>query len=479
EVTSIMNRSHISTMPTPSSRRPWSSTLALLSTVALLLAGTFGASPAFAQQPQQITFDEAVRIALEQNISLQQAENQSELSSINVSRARMNFFPDLSFSTSTNQNYGRNFSQGEGRIISQSTQSLSLGASAGINIFNGFNDVATLQQARLNREAGELDVDRARQTVVFNVISDYLTLIADREQIKVREQNLASVQRQLEQIQEFTRVGARPISDLYQQQAAVANAELQLLQAQQQYQLAESALIQVLRLDPFQPYQFTAPPVDSLDLAPRRYELDNLLRNAYDQRPDLQASEAGLKAARQGVRAARSSYFPRVGLNFSYGSGWSSVGEDPITRAYMPFWEQLDSRRGGGIGFSLSVPIFDRFTTRNNVQQARVQYENARLERESVRQGIAVQVRQAYLDYQTAQKSVDVARAQVESAQLALNAAQERYDLGAATLLEVAQARTVFVEAQSQQVQARYDLLFREKLIDYYLGALDPRQPLF
>lgn len=474
-----MNRSHVSTMPTPSPRRSRYSTLAPFSCAALVLVGMLGARPALAQQPQRITFDEAVRIALEKNIPLKQAENEAELSSIDVSRARMNFFPDLSFATNGSQDYGRNFSQGEGRIINEATQSLSVGASAGINLFNGFNDVASLQQARLNEQAGELDVDRARQTVVFNVMSDYLTLIANREQIKVREQNLASVQRQLEQIQEFTRVGARPISDLYQQQASVANAELQLLQAQQQYQVAESALMQVLRLDPFQPYEFTAPPVDSLDLSPNQYVLDNLLRSAYDQRPDLQASEAGLKAAQQGVRAARSSYFPRVGLNFSYGSGWSSFARDPVTNATLPFWDQLNQRRGGGIGFSLTVPIFDRFTARNNVQQARVRYENASLQRESVRQGIAVQVRQAYLDYQTARKSVDVARAQVESAQLALDAAQERYNLGAATLVEVSQAQATFVEAQSQQVQARYDFLFREKLIDYYLGVLDPRQPLF
>lgn len=462
-------------MPTAFSRRLRQSVSRLALLTAVLFA--FASTDARAQQPRQITFSEAVRIALDQNIALQQAENQAELDAINVSRARMNFFPDLSLSTNGRQSYGRQFSQIEGGIRNEQTQNVSADISSNINLFNGFNDVATYRQARLNLQAGEYDLERARQTVVFTVMSDYVTLVERREQIRVQEENLASVQSQLEQIEAFTELGARPISDLYQQQAIVANAELALLQAQQQYQIAESNIIQTLQLDPFEPYEFEAPAVEEVQLTPEQYELNTLLRNAYENRPDIRASDLGIQAAREGIRVSRSNYLPTIGLNFGYGTSWSSAFQMP-DGARMPVSDQLDANRGGGIGLALSIPLFDRLSARNSVQQARVQFENARLQREDMQQDIAVQVRQAYLDYLTAQKSVDVAEVQVQAAQLALQAEEERYAVGVATLVEVSQARAQYVEAASQQVQAKYDFIFREKLIDYYLGVLDPQQPL-
>ncbi len=470
-----MNRTSTPIMPITSSRRSRRSALRLaMLTVACLVLSL---SNAHAQQPQRITFSEAVRIALDRNIALQQAENQVELASIDVSRARMNFFPSLSLSSNGRQTYGRQFSQIEGEIRNEQTQNVSADINSSINLFNGFNDVATYRQARLNQEAGQYDLERARQTVVFTVMSDYVTLIERREQIRVQEENLESVRSLLEEVEAFTEVGARPISDLYQQQAAVANAELALLQAQQQYQIAESNLIRTLQLDPFQPYEFEAPSVDDLEITPEQYDLSTLLRNAYENRPDIRASELGIQAAREGIRISRSSYLPSIGLNFGYGTSWSSAFQLQ-DGSRMPLSEQLDANRGGGIGLSFSIPLFDRLTTRNNIQQARVRLENARLAREDMQQDVAVQVRQAYLDYLTAQKSVEVAEVQVQAAQLALQAEEERYAVGVATLVEVSQARAAYVEAASQQVRAKYDFIFRERLIDYYLGILDPQQPL-
>jgi len=149
-------------------------------------------------------------------------------------------------------------------------------------------------------------------------------------------------------------------------------------------------------------------------------------------------------------------------------------------RLQSSFGDQVfDQRRTESIGFNLSIPIFDRLQTRNQVQQARVQRDNARITLEGNRQNVAIQVREAYLDYGNAQKRLDVTAVQERAAERALEATQERYNVGSATLVELTQAQADFVSAASDRVQARYELVFQQRLIDYYVGVLNPSQPLF
>lgn len=449
------------------------SRLLSVAVAAVCILAVSASSPARAQEVRTITFNEAVRIALDQNIALRQAENITELRSINVSRQRMNFLPSLNLSSNGRQTYGRTFSQTEGVVVDQLARNFSAGLDASVNVFRGFGDVASYEQSQYMRDAGLLTYEWQRQTTVFNVMSSYLTLIERREQIRIQEENLESQMRQLEQIREFTEVGSRPISDLYQQQAAVAAAELEVLRAQRLYQIGEATMIQILQLDPLGNYDFEAPTVDDLELETTDFRPGQLLREAFQQRSDLEARALNIRAAEQGIRAARSTYWPSVNLSGGVGSSYSNL-------RLLSFQDQFfDSNRSGSLGLSLSFPIFDRFNTRNNVQQARVEYNNSQLALEDTRQDIAVQVRQAYLDYLTAEKQLDVTEKQLQAANQALEAEQERYNLGAATLVELSQARAAQVQASSNWVQARYDFLFQEKLLDYYTGKLDPSQSLF
>lgn len=440
--------------------------------VFMMLIAMFAMSEsALAQETRTISFEEAVRIALNQNVSLQQVENTVELDARNVFQQRMDFLPDLSFFTSGSR--GSGFTQDQaGNNIAFTNQSISGSISTQVNLFRGFGDVASLEQARYLRDASEYSYDRARQDVVFDVVNSFLLYVNAREQVSIRVEDLESQRQQLAQIEEFVNVGSRPISDLYQQQALTAQAELQVLNAERDAELNKTRVIQVLQLDPFGEYEFVAPDIEDVVFSPESYDLGGLLRAAFEQRADIDAQEEQIRAADQGIRIARSSYWPSINLNGAYRSNYSPDFEEN-------FFNQLDLNRGNSVGFSISYPIFDRFTRGTTVQQAEVQHENAVLDLQNVRQQVALQVRQAYLDYLTNEKRLDVTATQERAAQQAVEAAEERYNVGAGTLLELTQARAQYVEAVSNRVQARYDFLFQGKLVDYYVGRLDPSQPLF
>jgi outer membrane protein len=426
-----------------------------------------------AQQVQEITFDQAVRIALEDNLNLKRAANNVDLSAINLSRQRGNFMPNLQLSSSLGQSYGRTFDQTQGTIVDQKSNSLGLQASTGVTVFNGFANQATYREASLTLEASDMDYDRQRQSVVFTVMSQYLNLLENKQQISIREENLESQSQLLTQIEEFVNVGSRPISDLYQQQAASANAELNLLQAQRLYQLSEANLIETLQLDPFGAYEFVAPEIGDDDLIEEDYSIQEMLRTAYSSRIDLKAREQDIQASEESIRAARASFWPSISLSAGYGSRYTDVGQASFSDQFY------NQNRGGNVGFNIGLPIFDRFRTRDAVQQARVQYENAHYDLENLQQNIALNVRQSYLDYLSAEKALDVSGIQVTAAEQALTAEQERYNVGAATLVELSQARATYVEAISSQTSARFDFLFQKKLIDYFIGELDPSETLF
>ena len=422
---------------------------------------------------QSITFQEAVRIALDQNPQLRQSANQVLLSEVNVQSARMAFLPDFNVSTGAGTNFGLSFDTNVGELRETANTRFNVNAFSSLTLFDGFQSLATLRQSRLDVTSDNLNLERQRQLIVFQVAVQFLDYIQAREQITVQEENLTTAQQLLAQIEEFVRVGTRPVSDLYQQQAAVETAELAKLQTQQSVQIAEANLLQILRLDPLGDYEFVVPELEEEQLIPERFDLTDLFLRAQQQRGDLRAREVAVAAAEQGLRVARGSMLPRV--NFSAGAGTSfNSGIE-----FLDFSEQLERNSAQSLSLSLTLPVFNRFRTRSQTQRARIQYENAKINVEATQQQIGVEVRQAYLDYLTAEKQLEVTQRQLEFREQALEAARERYNVGAATLVELTQAQSNYVQASQDAVTARYTIFVRKHLIRFYTGELDPGLPLF
>jgi outer membrane protein len=416
-----------------------------------------------------ISFQDAISIALEQNTTVRQAQNATALGKVGVSEAQGQFLPDLRFSTSGSQNYGRSFDQTEGQIVNQNTRTMSLGVNSGVTVFDGFGNTATLKGARLSDEAAEFELNRTRETVAFTVASNFLTLIQNQEQLHVQRENLEAATALEQQIQQYVDAGARTIADLYQQQANTASARFAVVDAQRATELARIDLIGTLQLDPTGTYEFQAPPDTTATASVDQFELGNLQMRAAGQRIDLRAEEARVEAADQNVRVARSNRWPTLSLNAGYSSAYSSASP-------FNFDDQLDQRRGGSVGLGVSVPIFDRGATSNATRRAEIQADSERLQLEILQQDVALQVRRSFLDFQTAKEQLVNAQAQLRAAELALQASQDRYQAGASTLVELTQARATQVQAASLLVSARYNLQFQRILLDYYVGDLDPKK---
>ena len=430
----------------------------------IVVASSLAFRPASAADARIITFELALRIALEQNSTLRQADVATRASGVAVDQARGQFYPDLALTSRAAQSYGRNFNEAEGRVIDTSTDTVNLGLSSSVTLFDGFGNTASLREARLSEQASHLDLQRTRETVVFTVASNFLLLLQTQEQLRVRRESLSAESTLEQQITSYVNAGARTIADLYQQQASVASARLAVVEAERTAQLAEVSLMETLQLDPAAVYQFEPLPYDAAAVrdAPA---LESMLDSAYAQRADLVAESERLKAAEQTIRVAKSSRWPTVSLGASYGTNYTSASDFDLL-------DQFDQRRGGSVNLALTFPLFDRGNTSAAIRRAELDAENAHIALDTLRNGVGLDVRRAYLDFLSAREQLSAANAQMQAAELALKAAQDRYQAGAATLVELTQARATQVEAASAQVTARSNLLFQRTLVDYYTGEL-------
>ncbi|MCU0287635.1 MAG: TolC family protein [Acidobacteria bacterium] len=418
-----------------------------------------------AEEVKILTLKKAIDIALDSNINLQRAANQVTLSNIDVNRSKANFLPDLGVSAHATERYSKNYDSLSGKYANEKNGSFNVSASSSLNLFNGFYDTASLQQSKLEFKAADEDAIRTRQIVIFETIQRFILVITAREMIRVENENLEAQQLLLRQIEDFYKSGKRPVTDFYQQNAEIANAEYQLLNAERDYDISKLQLMQTMGLQPGSNYEVEDPGIDALVTNIMLFQHEAELSEALAKRPDIKAQELFVEAARSGIKAAKSGYWPKLSLSLNYGSSYS----DSIN--YLNFSDQLfKSNPSGSLSLSLTIPVFDNSRTRYNVAAANIYLRNQQLEMDRLRQQVALEVQQAIQDYQTAGKQMDVSEKQLKYSKDALNSMQERYNVNAATMVELTQTRARYLQSIYNHVQAKFNLLIRGIAVAFYKG---------
>ena len=449
---------------------------------ALLLTLCVGAASVRAQPADTVvvTLDEALRRALADDLSLARLDLQGRQQQLAVEASRVQRRPTLSLGGGSGQNFGRSIR--ELAIVSEPSTSFNMGAQANLTLYDGGVGALEEAQARAGLAAVGYNRQRLEQTVVFNIVTAYLTALMRQQNVALQRQALADQRETLARVVGLIEGGARPQADRYPIEADVAQAEYAVATAERDAEQSELDLIRLLRLDPRVRYHFVTPPVEAAEAGtPAEAAALALLDRAVETRSDLRALDADLRAAEQGLRIAGRGVRPRITASFQYGTAAYTTGDasfDPTTgqvvQRVTPFFEQLDQRRGGSFGINVGLPLFDGGQTALARERARVAVDNARLAIEERRQEVATQVRQALLDLRTTQEQVRTSTIAVEAARRAVQAAEDRYRFGIATVYDLTQARSALLRAESALLQARYQLVAQRRILDYQVGALDP-----
>lgn len=446
--------------------------LTVLCTV-LLTSGTI-----LGQSVQRITLEDAIRISLENNYLLKQAENNLDLADESIKNEMADFLPSVSANFNGNRTTGQQFiferfNEGLNPFVDITSKSFSGNLGANIRIFNGFENIISLRQSKEEQVSREERLQRAREQVIFNTATSFLQVILEEELLEIAKENLVTSTKQLEQVQAQVDVGSRPAVDLYNQEAQVANDELAVTQRENAVKLNKLQLVRQLQIDPLVNYNFVVPEIDeNRDFSTvENYSLRDLISQALASRSDIRGEEADIRGLEYQLLNARASLLPSINGSASISSRYSD--QYTVLGESVNFSDQFfDQQLNRSLGISISIPLFQNYNRLYNIQASRVQLKNAELNFENTQLQVVQEVTQSYNDYSSFLKQKDATEKSLIAAEKAFETQQERYNVGASTLIELSQAQANFVSAQSNYTQAIFNLIFQEKLLDFYLGKL-------
>lgn len=430
-------------------------------------------SISYAQQtPRVVSLDAAVQIALERNLSVIQQKNVFEGQQSGVTAAYGGLLPSVGANGSWSRSELRTQTQflGNGVAVPLANTSTSnyfrAGVGADITLFNGFTNTSSVARATSTAVSGEQNLYWVKQNTVFQSESLYLNILRNEALVTVSEDNLKHSQRQLDQITEMSRLGAKAIADVYRQQYQVGSDELALIQARNNFEKAKVTLILFLGLDVNDTYQFSDPTikseVDTSEFAPlnaQYKDIPALTQHALSSRPDYKSVVESMNAAGSGVTMAQGGYYPTVSGSLSYGLSASDIN-------------QLNNNKSLSWGVTVSVPLFSGFQVDNQVQTARVSYLNAEAQMAQAERSVQGDIKNALLDLDAAMKMVDVAQSNVISADEDRKIQEEKYRLGASTLLDLLTANANYTTAMSNKINAVYNYITAKKNVDLALGTI-------
>lgn len=433
-----------------------------------------------AQDVKKISLQEAIDIALENNYELKQASNNLELAEKGIISEYADFLPSVSANLSGSSRKGQQLvRQGDTQVFEDNvTNGLRGDLSASVSLFNGFDNILSLRISKADKLSSEERFQRAKENVIFNTASSFLQVLLDEQLVQIAKENLEASQKQLEQVKAQVEVGSRPTVDLYNQESTVANNELTLTQRENNLKMSRLALIRQLQIDPRGNYEFINPQLESnstISIGLQELNVDELITNALENRSDLKSEMADLRALELQLRQTRYDLIPTISAN----AGLSSSYNDQYFGGGVSFHDQFfDQNYTKSIGFSLNIPIFNNWNRMNQIQTAKINLKNAKLGLENTRLQIIQEVTQAYNDYISYQKELESTQKALRAAEKSYETQQERYNVGASTLIELSDANANYVQAQADNARALYNLIFQEKLLDYYLGKLDKEMTL-
>jgi outer membrane protein len=425
----------------------------------------------------QLTLDQAIKIALQKNTGLISQENELAKGESGVDAAYGNFLPDLNAYGSWDWNRveeagrtsnvnGVNFTFPASKSESRS---YGVGASSNVVLFDGLSNFASLSRSKNSLEAIKLSIEGKKQEVVFQTINLYYSVVESDQLLKVREEDVKQQQKNLETIEERNRLGSLTKADVYQQQVQLGNAELEVIRASNILETAKSNLLYYLGLDVLEKYTYseslTAKELTILDtdINTDYTKLNDLVNQALANRRDYLAQKLTLDSFNDNVTIANSGHWPRLSGNAGYGSFANTVGD-------------IFNSHNFSAGLTLSIPIFSGFATQNTIQIAEVDAMNYELQVSDTERLIKQNLQKTFLDLEAAKKALLVTEKNVKAAEENLKIEQEKYNLGAGKLLDVLIASTGYQNATTNYINAQFYYIRLSEELKYNLGVLDYTQ---
>lgn len=407
---------------------------------------------------------QCIDYAIEHNIEVKQQEVSRDQQKVELNTAKYSRLPSLSGNVGQSFGFGRTTSPIDNSYITMNTTGTSFGLNTDIPLFTGLQIPNNIALSKLNLKAAIEDLNKAKEDISIQVTSAFLQVLFNEELCKVAAQQVGLSKEQYNRMKRMNEVGKASTAELYEAKSRLAQDELSAVQAENNRQLALLDLSQLLELPSPEGFSVLSPestPDFSALTSPE--EVYNM---AVMTKPGILAAQYRLEGTLKSIRIAQSSFYPQL----SFGAGISTGFNTISGQEHDSFGGQISDNLYKSIGLTLSVPIFNRFSTRNRVKIAKLQHFNQSLQLDNAKKGLYKEIQQAYYNAVAAQAKYGSSGTAMEAAQESFRLMSEKYEQGKATAVEYNESKTNLLKSTSDQIQAKFDYLFRTKILDFYKG---------
>jgi outer membrane protein len=412
--------------------------------------------------------------AKENNIQLKQSALNKETAEYQKKQALALMFPDLNANVGYNSNFGRSIDPGTNSFVNQTVNSNNFWLGTGVTLFNGFGLLNSFKQSQLDVLAATYDMQGLSNDISMNIASAFMQIMFNEELLNVTRERLTSTKVQLERTAKLVEAGSLPLGNLMDVESQFATNELQVVNAENAVQTSIVALKQLLNLQTSEPFAIERPAVDLPVVDISSTTVSSIYEKAMENWPQIKARESRVNSAKRAEWIAFASYTPTLRASASvstlYSSSYKDYNLETFEATDIAYGDQLDRNLSQSIGLSLSIPVFNGLQSRTANNRSRLNRINTELQLQDTKNQLYSSVQQAYNDASAANRQYEASIKSVAAAERAFSYAEQRQAVGSMNDVDFNISRNNLAIAKSEQLRAKYDYMFRTKILDFYQG---------
>lgn len=439
-----------------------------LFTFALLMLLT--ASPIWAQRV--LTLEECIDIALQSNLSIKRAKNQAEIAKAQYTQSKFNFLPSLSASARHNWFEGLAFDQTSGSLVNTTTLGGGGSVGAGLTIFDGFSNIYGMQRAKANSEAAEEAVKGSILSTQTSIVAAFLQVITTKENLKMQQETLELLNGQLDREAKRESAGVGNMEQVYNFRSQIAQQQLTIVNLSNNLETAKLTLLQLLLLDPTEEYSFEGITVNDAELEEEIEAYGEVYTKSLEVSPSVRSAELSLEASEKAMKIEKFNWMPSISMNAGYGTTWSSNLRNPNDGSVLDLSTQFETNAAKSASLNMTIPLFNNFRNRTNLQTSKIQVLNSQLALEQAKNDLTNQVQQAYLNLVNAKTTFVAAKQSKVNLDQSFQFSQTRYENGTIDFVTYLTSLVNKNRGDLELIRSKYLILLRQFILDIYKGEL-------